>query len=159
MLCTHLGWFKESADNFSCFIRKNLKIAFKNTIFWCWIWALIHANQFYNLELIEFEAYIAPTCILIPLGNFGWLFLKKSIIYNLGQNCWDKIENLFFREKTPLPPNQCCSQSFRLLATKLGQSQHWYWGVMGRIWNLKNWVISWIYWIFNFCLNKFCPGL
>ena len=144
MLCTHLGWFKESRDNFSCFIRKNLMVAFKNTIFWCWTWALIHANQFYNLELIEFEAYIAPTCILIPLGNFGWFSLKKSIIYNLGQNCWDKIENLFFREKTPLPPNQCCLQSFRLLATKLGQSQHWYWGVMGRIWNLKNWVISWI---------------
>ena len=89
--------------------------------------------------------------------QFWMNYFKVS--YNLGQNCWDKIENLFFREKTPLPPSQCCWQSFRLLATKLGQSQHWYWGVRGRIWNFKNWVISWIYWIFNFCLNKFCPGL
>ena len=79
--------------------------------------------------------------------------------YNLGQNCWDKIENIFFSEKNPLPPNQCFSQSFRLLATKLGQIQHWYREVKGRIWNLKSWGISLIYWIFNFCLNKFCPGL
>ena len=77
-----------------------MKVAFKNTIFWCWIWALIHANHFYNLELIEFKAYIAPTCISIPLSNLGWFFQKKSITYNLGQNCWDKIENLFFSEKT-----------------------------------------------------------
>ena len=76
MLCTHLGWFKESRDNFSCFIWKNLKVAFKNTIFWYWIWALIHANQFYNLELIEFEAYIAPTCISIALSIWD-VFLKK----------------------------------------------------------------------------------
>ena len=28
-----------------------------------------------------------------------------AITYNLGQICCDKIENLFFREKTPLPQN------------------------------------------------------
>ena len=134
-------------------------VVFKNIIFWCGICALIHANHFYNLEMIEFNAYIAPTRFLIPLSNLVWFFHKISITYNLGQNCWDKIENLFFREKTPLPPNQYCSQSFRLLATKLGQSQHWYWGVRGRFWNLKNWIMSWICWIFNFCLNKICPGL
>ena len=83
-----------------------MKVAFKNTIFWCWIWALIHANHFYNLELIEFKAYIAPTCISIPLSNLGWFFKKKSITYDLEQNCWDRIENLFFREKTSLPPSQ-----------------------------------------------------
>ena len=77
-----------------------MKVAFKNTIFWCWIWALIHANHFYNLELIEFKAYSTPTCISIPLSNLGWFFQKISITYNLGQNCWDKIENLFFSEKT-----------------------------------------------------------
>ena len=134
-------------------------VVFKNIIFWCGICALIHANHFYNLEMIEFNAYIAPTRSLIPLSNLVWFFHKISITYNLGQNCWDKIENLFFREKTPLPPSQCCWQSFRLLATKLGQSQHWYWGVWGRFWNLKNWIMSWICWIFNFCLNKICPGL
>ena len=80
---------------------------------------LIHANQFYNLELIEFKAYTAPTCISIPLNNLGWFFEKISITYNLGQNCWDKIENLFFREKTRLLPNQCCSRCFRFLTTKL----------------------------------------
>ena len=134
-------------------------VVFKNIIFWCGICALIHANHFYNLEMIEFNAYIAPKRFLIPLSNLVWFFHKISITYNLGQNCWDKIENLFFREKTPLPPSQCCWQSFRLLATKLGQSQHWYWGVWGRFWNLKNWIMSWICWIFNFCLNKFCPEL
>ena len=33
------------------------------------------------------------------------------------------MENLFVREKTPFPQNQCCWQRFRPLATKLGQSQ------------------------------------
>ena len=75
-----------------------MKVAFKNTIFWCWIWALIHANHFYNLELIEFKAYIAPTCISIPLSHLGSFFQKKSITFNLGQNCSDKIEN---RKKWP----------------------------------------------------------
>ena len=96
-----------------------MTVAFKNTICWYWIWTLIHANHFYNLELIEFKAYIAPTCISIPLSNLGWFFEKESITYNLGENCWDKIENLFFREKTPLHPNQCCLQSFRFWANKV----------------------------------------
>ena len=30
-------------------------------------------------------------------------FLEISITYNFGQNWWDKIEDLFFSEKTPLP--------------------------------------------------------
>ena len=132
-----------------------MKIAFKNTIFWCWIWAIIQANHFYNLELIEFKAYITPTCISIALSSLGWIFQKISITYNLGQNCWEKIE----WKKNPVPQNQCCWQSFRLLTKELGQIQHWYWRVRGRIWNLKNWVISWIYLVFSFCLNKFCSGL
>ena len=136
-----------------------MKVAFKNTISWCWIWALIHANHFCNLELIEFKAYSTPTCISIPLSDLGWFFKKISVTYNLGQNSWDKISNLFSSEKSPLPPNQCCCQSLRLLTTKLGQIQNWYWGLRGRIWNLKNWVISSHSWIFNFRLNKFCPGL
>ena len=139
-----------------------MKGAFKCTIFWFWIWALIHANYFYDLEFIEFKAYGSPTCISIPLSNMGWFFQKISITYNLGQNWRGKIENLFSSEKNLLHPNQRCSQSFRLLTTKLGQIQHWYWSVRGEggggDWNLKNWVISWIYWIFSLCLNKFCPG-
>ena len=94
-------------------------VAFKNTIFWCWIWALIHANHFYNLELIECKAYIAPRCISIPLSNLVWDFPKKSITYNLEQYCWDKIENLIFPwKKTLLPPSQCCWQSFKLFGNK-----------------------------------------
>ena len=135
-----------------------MKAAFKSTIFWFRIWVLIHANYFYDLELIEFKAYGSPTCISIPLSNLGWFFQKILITYNLGQNWRGKIENLFFSEKNLLHPNQRCSQSFRLLTAKLGQIQHWYWSVRGRIWNLKNWVISWIYWIFKLCLNKFCSG-
>ena len=63
-----------------------------------------------------------------------------------------------FQWKNPSPPNQCCSQRLRLLATKLGQIQHWYSGVRGRICNLKNWVIYWIYWIFNFVSTSFVQG-
>ena len=136
-----------------------MKVAFKNTVSWCWIWALFHTNHFYNLELIEFKGYKTPTCISIPLSNLGYFFQKTSITYNLGKNYWDKIENLFSTEKTLLPPNQCCWQSLRLLTTKFGQIQHWLCGVRGRIWNLKNWVISSISWTFNFRLNKFCSGL
>ena len=137
-----------------------MKTAFKNTIFWFGIRVLIHANHFFYFEVIEFEAYSTPTCISVPLSNLGWFFRKISITYNLGKNCWDKLENLFFfNEKTPLPPNKCNWQNFRLLTTKLVQIQHCYWRVRGRIWDFKHWVISWIYRIFNFCLNKFCPGL
>ena len=66
------------------------------------------------------------------------MFFKEIlIIYNLGQNCWDKIKNVFLSENTPLAPDQCCSQGFGLLTTKLGQLQHWSRGVRGRIWSLK----------------------
>ena len=95
--------FKESKGNLSCFVLWNLKKAFKNSIFWWWIWAIIHANHLYNLELVEFEAYSTPTCISIPLNNLWWFFQKISVTYNLGQNCWDKMENLFSVEK-PLSP-------------------------------------------------------
>ena len=97
--------FRENKDNFSCFYLEKLKVAFKNTILYCWIWALIHANHFQNLELIDFETYSTPTCISIPLNNAECFFQNISITYNLGQNCRDKIENLFFSVKAPLPPN------------------------------------------------------
>ena len=53
-----------------------LKVAFRNTISWCWIWALIHRNHFYTSELIEFKAYSAPASTLIPFSNLR-LFFKK----------------------------------------------------------------------------------
>ena len=96
--------FLESRDNFSCFIWQQLKVAFKSTIFWCWIWALIDANHFYNLELIQFKSYSTPTFISIPLSNLGWFFQKISITYNLGQNCWEKIENVCSSKKNLYPP-------------------------------------------------------
>ena len=112
-------------------------MVFKYIIFWCWTWTLIHVNHFYNLELTEFKAHSTPTCILIPLSNLGWFFQKISITDNLGQTCWDKTENLFFSEKVPLPKNQCCWQSFRLLTTKLVQIQHWSWEKGGEFWIWK----------------------
>ena len=89
---------------------------------------------------------------------WGVFFQKTSITYNLGKKCWDKKEFFFFQWKTPFPLNQCYLQSFRLLTKKLDQFQHWYKGKRGRICNLKNWDSSWIYWIFNFSLNKFYLG-
>ena len=137
-----------------------MKVTSKNTIFWCWIWALIHANQF----IVTSNTSNLKHTVYQHAFPYHWairddFFQKISITYNLGQNFWDKIANLFFSEKTSLPQNQCCWKSFRPLTTKPGQIQHWIWRVRGRNWNLKNWVISWIYWIFNFCRNKFCPGL
>ena len=96
---------------------------------------LIHKNHFYNLELIEFWACSSPTCILISISNFGCYFQKAAITYNLGQNRWDKIKNLFLTKKkkkiSSLINVACkawgfcqeisaCSQSFGLLSTKLG---------------------------------------
>ena len=98
------------------------------------------------------------------MEQFGMVFSKiinnlQSLTKLLRQN----RKFIFQSKKTPLtspPPTpiQCCSQSFRLLTTNPGQIQHWYWGVRQRIWNLKNCVICWIYWIFNFCVDKFSPG-
>ena len=88
--------FKENKDNFFVFYL----VKIEGSLWKYHILMLIHANHFYNLELIEFKAYTAATCISIPLSNLGWFFQKISITYNLGQNCWDKIENLFFSEKT-----------------------------------------------------------
>ena len=64
-----------------------MKVAFKSAILWCWIWASIHANHFYNLKLIEFKSYSAPTCIWITLSNLGWFFQKN--INNL--RSWTKL--------------------------------------------------------------------
>ena len=57
------------------------------------------------MELIEFKAYSTPTCFSIPLRNFGRFFQKMSITWNLGQNCWDEIDNLFSIEKILSPQN------------------------------------------------------
>ena len=80
-----------------------LKVDFKNTIFWCWIWALTDTNHFYQSELVEFKASSELACISMLFSNLGRYFQKISITYNLGQNCWDKIEGLFFSEKKPSP--------------------------------------------------------
>ena len=88
--------------------------------------------------LMEFKAYNVSTWISIPSNNLGWFIQKISITYRVGQNCWDKTENLFFIEKNPLPPSQGCLESFRRLRTKLGQIEHWHRGVSKRNWNLKN---------------------
>ena len=37
------------------------------------------------------------------IEQFGMVFSKNINNYNLAQTCWDKIENLFSSEKSPLP--------------------------------------------------------
>ena len=61
--------FKKIRDNFFVFYLVKLKVAFINTIFWCWIWASVHTSYFDNLELIEFKRYSAPTCISKSFSN------------------------------------------------------------------------------------------
>lgn len=80
-----IGRVWKSKDTF-CVRLVKLKITFRNTIFWSWIWVLINTNPFYKLELIELM-----------------LFSKNINSYNLGRNSWDKIENLKkIQQKTPL---------------------------------------------------------
>ena len=130
-----------------------MKVVFKSTIFWCWIWALINENRFYNLELIEFKAYSGPTCISIPLSNLGWFFQKISLTYNLGDN----IKNLLFSEK-PLSPliNVVCKvlvswlQNLARLIIDSGG-----YGGEFRISKIEPFLE--FTWFSNFCLNKFCP--
>ena len=136
-----------------------MKVAFQNTIFWCWIWALIQANLFYYLELIEFKAYSTPTCISIPLSNLGWFFQKISMTYNHGQNCFSVKKLLSPLKKLLSPQVNVVGKVIGFWQQNLARFNIDIGGVRGRIWNLKNSVISWIYWIFKFCLNKFCPGL
>ena len=92
--------FKENKDNFFVFYLVKVKVAFKNTIFWCWIWALIHTNQFYNLELTEFK-----------FCDLGLFFQKASITYNLGQNCRDNRKSIF-QQKNPSPPKSMLFAKF-----------------------------------------------
>ena len=75
---------------------------------------LIHKSHFYNLELIEIKIYSTSTCNLISFSNLGCYFKKISITYNLGKNCSEKKEKLFFSEK-----NSICSQ-FNIVGKILG---------------------------------------
>ena len=61
--------FKKIKDNFFVFYLVKLKVAFINTIFWCWIWVSVDTSYFDNLELIEFKGYSAPTCISKSFSN------------------------------------------------------------------------------------------
>ena len=127
-----------------------LKVPFKNTVYRCWIWALIYTNDFYNLDLIEFKGYNEPTCILIPFTNLGGIFQKISITYNLGQNCWDEMKNLFFSEKTLLNPQinvvwevlSSWQQNFTRFNIDIR-------GSGGEFWIWKNWAIPWIFFHFQ----------
>ena len=115
----YLGDFQRNKNQFLVFYLVKLNVARRSTISWCWIRTLIHINQFYNLELTEFRAKSAPTCISIPLSNLERFFKEIPIIYNLENNSWDKTENLFLSEKTFVPLSKCCLQIFWVLETKL----------------------------------------
>ena len=65
----------------------------------------------------------------------------------------------FFSEKPLSPQINIVCKALSFWQKKICQIQHCYRGIRWRIWNLKNWAISWIYWISNFCLNKLSPGL
>ena len=97
-------------DYYVFYSIKSIDLDFKR----CWIGARMALNARFVRALLQIpRPHPLPNC----LTN-----------YNLVQNCWEKIENLFFNKKIPLHPNQCCSIIFRLLAAKLGEIQHWYRG-------------------------------
>ena len=132
------------------FLLVKFNVSFKNTTF-------LMLNMSIN-SLIKLKVYSARRCISVAFTSLEWYFRKIPITYNLGQNCWDKIENLSLSKKTPLSPSLCHLLSCGHLTRNLGLVQHWYSSVRGVIQNLKNWFISWTYWVFNFYLNNFCSG-
>ena len=134
------------------FYLVKLKVAFINTIFWCWNWALIDKSYFDNWNWLNLKYAVHQHAFQNHSAICSPFFQKKSRTYSLMR----QNRKFFFNEKTPVLPNQCCLQRFGLFETKFGQIQHWYWVLR---WSLKNGVISWMYWIFKFCLNKFCQYL
>ena len=107
MLFNICGSLETIGTYFFIFYLAKFKATFIITMFRCWVWALIRINHFYILQLTRFKWWSASKCISIPLSNLVLYFQKISISYNLGQNCWGKIENYFMNKNTPLLPNQC----------------------------------------------------
>ena len=100
------------------FYLVKLKVTFRNTIFWCWIWPLIHTNHFYNLELIEIKAYSAPICISITIQQFGAFFSKN--VNNL--QFWTKLlrrnRKSLFHWKNPCLPKSMLFPTFWTFGNK-----------------------------------------
>ena len=126
------------------FYLVKLKVTFRNTIFWCWIWPLIHTNYFYNLELIEIKAYSAPTCISI---NFNVNNLQ------IWTNLLKRKRKSLFHWKNPCLPNQCCFQRFELMETKMTLIANVFnffrLFVCKVLWE-KGKIFQWIIWVFLF---------
>ena len=100
------------------FYLVKLKVNFRNTIFWCWIWPLIHTNHFYNLESIEIKACSAPTCISITIQQFRAFFSKN--VNNL--QFWTKLlrrnRKSFFHWKSPCLPKSMLFPTFSTFGNK-----------------------------------------
>ena len=76
--------------------------------FKCWIWVLIYINHFYNLDLVEFKFYNAPTSTPMPLINLEHFFQKISTTYKLfGEN-----KKFIFNQKNPYCPKSMLSAKF-----------------------------------------------
>ena len=118
------------------FYLLKLKVAFKNAIFWCEIWAVIYANHFHNLELNEFKTYSPPACTSMTFSNLEWFFQKNKNNLKPWKKLFSQIENLFFSEKIPPPWNRCCSQRLTLLTKSVGKIKQWYRGIGEK---LRNW--------------------
>ena len=68
-----------------------LKVAFTNTIFWCWISGLIHANYFYDFQLIEIKTNIQSTNMYFNTIQDFRAFFSNNIYKFCLKTCWDKI--------------------------------------------------------------------
>ena len=88
MLQKVIGAFYRYLRQFFVFYLVKLKVTFRNTIFWCWIWGLIHTNHFYNFQLIELKTNIQCTNMHFNnIQDFGAFFSNN--IYNLQP--WSKL--------------------------------------------------------------------
>ena len=91
----------------------NLK---NRAIFWIyWIFKLLSqqvfsriVGNFQNINVNNSLGISAMVGFYVSIRRQNKWFDGQSSTYNLGRNCWNKIENLFFSGKTPFSPNQCC---------------------------------------------------
>ena len=128
------------------FYLVKLKIPFRNTILWCWIWPLIHKNHIYNLEMIKFKACSAPTCISIPFSNLQRFSQKISITCRSWTKPLRQNRKSLFQWKSPCSPKSMLFAKFLAFGNKTWPDSTLIWGrvrVTWRNWNFKNRVISW----------------
>ena len=116
-------------------------------------------NWVSGLGFLRFKVQSTVIWFLMLFRKLVLCFQNFSKTYNLGQNCWDKLKNPSFKEKTPLPPNQCCKEKFLDWVDETWPGSTLILGGKGEKMFSKSWYSYRFYSKLKICLNKFCPWL